>query len=175
MQNELTPMTRLELASQLLTATSIQILRREVRKNRDWVAIYRGFRPDSLNRPLFVRGAVAFAASPKRLAALCDVFLDSIGASKHASLGERFAAAREIDELDPALRGMCGNLASIDLPTMPLGWQVPWSGAIGPEKPDDSAEPISDDFAPIMEGSVPHTQERAPNGDTADVGNLLVL
>lgn len=114
-------MTRFDVAAQLLSAASVPSLRRETRRNREWVAIYRGFRPDSLTRPLFVRGAVAFAASPHRLASLCEVFLDSIGVPKQPSLSGRFAAAAELTELDPQVADVCRQLASIQLADLPVG------------------------------------------------------
>lgn len=111
--------TQQGIATELLTRTSIQALRKEARRNRGWAQIYHGFRPESLTRPLLLRGARAFAANPAQLFTLCNVFLDSIGVAEGKDQATRFAAAAESGELDEETKALCSLLASADASAWP--------------------------------------------------------
>lgn len=180
MDDVATVVTRHQLATKLLSVTPIQSLRSEVRRNRDWVAIFRGFRPDSLTRPLFVRGAATFAANPNRLASLCELFLDSTGVEKQPSLAERFAAASGLTELDADVRDFCRQLTSTALADLPIGG--PASGPSAGQTTEasvDSEKLISDQFqveageqGPEHQSGQSKTEEvepKAPRGNSKKV------
>jgi hypothetical protein len=111
--------------------TSLEALKREARRNRGWASIYRGFRPESLTRPLFLRGARGFAASPAQLFSLCTVFLDSINAPAGKDLALRFAGAANLPDLDDEVKALCTTLAGEDVQALPRFG----SAATGGEEP----------------------------------------
>ncbi|MSQ23946.1 MAG: hypothetical protein EXR58_05285 [Chloroflexi bacterium] len=111
--------TRREAVQAIFAGTLVHILRKEASRNRDWAALYGGFRPDSLTLPLFQRGALAFANSEKRLLNLCAVFLDSLGAPQNPELSARFAAAAAIPDLKEEQRDLCSALSQVNLLDLP--------------------------------------------------------
>jgi len=137
------------IATELLNVTSLDALRKEARRNRRWAAIYAGFRADSLTRPLFVRGAMAFARDPAQLHQLCTVFLDSVDAPAGKDQKARFAEAAKVDGLDEQAKVLCTTLAETDLANLP---------AVAPQK--DAAPPP--DASAASEDSPPSASEEAP-------------
>ena len=123
------------IATELLSVTSIQALQKEVRRNRNWARIYHGFRPESLTRPLLLRGARAFVANPAQLYTLCSVFLDSIGVAEGKDQAARFTAAADSDSLDEQDRALCSLLAGADLSTFPRFAEDQEKVASEPEEP----------------------------------------
>ena len=139
------------IATELLNVTGLDALRKEARRNRRWAAIYSGFRADSLTRPLFVRGAMAFARDPAQLHQLCTVFLDSVEAPVGKDQKARFAEAAKLDGLDDRAKTLCTTLAEADLATLP---------AVAPQQ---DAEPAPIASSPATEDSpAPTSDEPAP-------------
>jgi hypothetical protein len=99
--------------------TSVDALRKEARKNRQWASIYPGFRPDSLTRPLLTRGSRAFAANPGQLHRLCEVFLDSVGVADGKDARARFEEAAKLPDLEASTRELCLVLAETDARSLP--------------------------------------------------------
>jgi hypothetical protein len=112
--------TRLAVAKQLLETTSLEKLRKETRKNRRWVAVYSGFRPDVLSRVQFVRGALPFAHDPGLLRSLCAVFLDSLDVPESTELTKRFAQAAELTEISKEQKALCLLLAEQAVEDLPV-------------------------------------------------------
>lgn len=107
------------IAAELLRIASIEALRKEVRNNRRWASIYAGFRANALTRPLFLRGARAFAANSAELLRLCNVFLDSLGVAEGKDPAARFAEAGKLPGLDEQTKALCSSLATTDLRSLP--------------------------------------------------------
>jgi hypothetical protein len=130
--------TRLAVAKLLLETTSLERLRKETRKNRRWVAVYSGFRPDNLSRMQFVRGALPFAHDPGLLRSLCAVFLDSREVEESTDLSKRFAQAGELADLNDDQKALCKLLAEQaveDLPTETPDTEQPATVAEGVGRP----------------------------------------
>lgn len=111
--------SQIGIAAELLRITSIEALRKEARRNRRWVAIYPGFRADSLTRPQLVRGSSRFVGNAAELYKLCAVFLDSVGVADSKDQRARFAEAAKLSTIDQETKDLCSLLASTDVLSLP--------------------------------------------------------
>src|SRR5438128_10644377 len=115
MNNERSVLTRRDVAHELLRATGIEILRTQVRRKREWTAIYHGFRPQFLTRSIFLRGALQFSNNVPLLYDLCTVFLDSVNAPADPNIRTRFRHIPDEEFVDDSTRHLCEQLSIVDL------------------------------------------------------------
>jgi tetratricopeptide (TPR) repeat protein len=134
MNNERSVLTRRDVAHELLRVTGIEILRTQVRRKREWAAIYHGFRPQFLTRSIFLRGAPQFSNNVPLLYDLCTVFLDSINAPADPNIRTRFQHIPDEAFVDDSTRHLCEQLRIVDLVDL----------ALAPGEPNDTRGQIED-------------------------------
>jgi hypothetical protein len=114
-------MDRRGVALVLFEETSLKALRDQVRRERTWQTVYRGFRPDGLTREEFARRVAAFASDVRLLGDLCAVFLDDHGTPRGGDLRSRFAELEgRSPSLSDAARTVVQTLAAADLASIPV-------------------------------------------------------
>src|SRR2546423_1458096 len=84
--------TRQDIVNHLLQVTKLATIRKEVRHSQAWRAIFRGWRPDSLTRPVLLQLGAPQIARPgaKEFSQLCAVFLDGLGVPPAPNFHDRF-------------------------------------------------------------------------------------
>lgn len=111
-------LTRIQVADLLLRSTSLNGLRAAARHSQSWQSVFRGFRPDHLSRPDFVRGTLSFGNNLALLESLCNAFLDDLKVPKVKVLRSRFEAAVNLPVLSDELRQLCVQLSAEELSSL---------------------------------------------------------
>ncbi len=155
-------LSRIQLATMLLDTTSMESLRKASRHNRSWASVYRGFRPNSLTRSVFLRGAMAFAHDPALMRSLANAFFDSLGIHAARDMSARWARAAEDTRLSDQVREACTLLTSVDFASLSF---LPEAES-APPTADAELESIDSPLAPKPEGET-FGADAPPRSDAA--------